>query len=72
MLMAHPAILEDLMDRYETLRFLDPHDPQVRRRVDDLAYTLCVATGTSDVEMALIAARMHLPGAGPLDDSLAA
>ncbi|MDX3076931.1 DUF5133 domain-containing protein [Streptomyces sp. NPDC088354] len=72
MLMAHPAVLNDLVDRYETLRVLDPADPVVRRRLEDVSYTLCVATGTSDVDAALIAARLRLPGARPLDDSAVA
>ncbi|MFD3454273.1 DUF5133 domain-containing protein [Streptomyces sp. NPDC058691] len=72
MLMAHPAVLNDLVDRYETLCLLDPADPAVRRRLEDVSYTLCVATGTSDVDAALIAARLRLPGARPLDDSAVA
>ncbi|MET9880315.1 DUF5133 domain-containing protein [Actinacidiphila glaucinigra] len=69
MLMAHPAVLNDLVDRYQTLRLLNAEDPEVRRRLDDVSYTLCVATGTSDIDAALIAARLHLPGARPHDDS---
>ncbi|MEU1619209.1 DUF5133 domain-containing protein [Streptomyces sp. NPDC008238] len=72
MLLAHPAVLNDLVDRYETLTLLDPEDPEVRRRTADVAYTLCVATGTRDVDAALIAARLRLPGARPLDDSVLA
>ncbi|MET7442243.1 DUF5133 domain-containing protein, partial [Streptomyces sp. NPDC005568] len=45
---------------------------EVRRRMDDLAYTLCVATGTNDVDAALIAARHRLPGARTSDDSVLA
>ncbi|QCX74139.1 hypothetical protein C9F11_02180 [Streptomyces sp. YIM 121038] len=72
MLMAHPAILRDLVEQYETLRILHAEDgsPQVRRRMDDVSYTLCVSTGTRDVDAALIAARHRLPGARPEDDSL--
>ncbi|MCI3928245.1 DUF5133 domain-containing protein [Streptomyces sp. AN091965] len=72
MLMAHPAILRDLVEQYETLRILHAENgrPQVRRRMDDVAYTLCVSTGTRDVDAALIAARHRLPGARPEDDSL--
>ncbi|MDX2709271.1 DUF5133 domain-containing protein [Streptomyces sp. PA03-6a] len=72
MLLAHPAVLNDLVDRYETLRMLDPGDPEVRRRMADVSYTLCVATGTRDVDTALIAARLRLPGARPEDDSVLA
>lgn len=72
MLLAHPAVLNDLVDRLETLRLLDPGDPEVRRRMADVSYTLCVATGTRDVDAALIAARLRLPGARPEDDSVLA
>ncbi|MER7575919.1 DUF5133 domain-containing protein [Streptomyces sp. NPDC057806] len=72
MLMAHPAVLTNLIEQYETLRILHAQDggPDVRQRMDDVAYTLCVATGTADVDAALIAARHQLPGARPEDDSL--
>ncbi|QHC27737.1 MULTISPECIES: DUF5133 domain-containing protein [unclassified Streptomyces] len=72
MLMAHPAVLKNLIEQYETLRVLhaEEGDEEVRRRMDDLAYTLCVATGTSDIDAALIAARHRLPGARVEDDSL--
>ncbi|MEV5801849.1 DUF5133 domain-containing protein [Streptomyces collinus] len=72
MLMAHPAVLANLIEQYETLRILHAEDgsPQVRRRMDDVAYTLCVTTGTRDIDTALIAARHQLPGARPQDDSL--
>ncbi|MEV0009897.1 DUF5133 domain-containing protein [Streptomyces sp. NPDC051840] len=72
MLMAHPAVLRNLVEQYETLRVLraEDGDPEVQQRMDDVAYTLCVATGTRDVDTALIAARHRLPGARPEDDSL--
>ncbi|MFI9150232.1 DUF5133 domain-containing protein [Streptomyces sp. NPDC053367] len=72
MLMAHPAVLKNLIEQYETLRILHAEDgsPGVRQRMDDVAYTLCVATGTRDIDAALIAARHRLPGARPEDDSL--
>ncbi|MER6205992.1 DUF5133 domain-containing protein [Streptomyces sp. NPDC001642] len=74
MLMAHPAVLKDLVEQYETLRALHAENgtPAARRRMDDVAYTLCVSTGTRDVDAALIAARHRLPGARPQDDSLLA
>lgn len=70
--MAHPAILRDLVERYVILRTLHAERgrTEVRRRMDDMAYTLCVSTGTSDVDAALIAARHRLPGARTTDDSL--
>ncbi|MET8508183.1 DUF5133 domain-containing protein [Streptomyces sp. NPDC004787] len=72
MLMAHPAVLRNLIEQYETLRVLQAENgtEEVRRRMEDLAYTLCVSTGTRDVDAALIAARHRLPGARPEDDSV--
>ncbi|NSC25037.1 DUF5133 domain-containing protein [Streptomyces albus subsp. chlorinus] len=74
MLMAHPAVLRDLVAQYETLSVLHAEDgsPESRQRLNDIAYTLCVATGTRDVDAALIAARHQLPGARVEDDSLLA
>ncbi|MGW1465874.1 DUF5133 domain-containing protein [Streptomyces sp. NPDC002308] len=60
MLMAHPVVLRGLVDRYESLRSADTEDARVRRRLEDVAYTLCVSTGTRDVESALEAARTRL------------
>jgi hypothetical protein len=60
MLMAHPAILRSLLQRYEALETLTQDgtdDAQVHRQLQDTAYTLCVSTGTRDVESALKAAR---------------
>lgn len=70
--MAHPAVLRELIEQYETLTMLKAENggEEVRRRMDDLAYTLCVSTGTRDVDAALIAARHRLPGARPEDDSV--
>ncbi|MEV1048150.1 DUF5133 domain-containing protein [Streptomyces sp. NPDC049916] len=72
MLMAHPTVLRNLLDQYETLRVLhaDSGSHEARQRMDDIAYTLCVSTGTRDVESALVMARHRLPGARPEDDSV--
>ncbi|MFF4492031.1 DUF5133 domain-containing protein [Streptomyces sp. NPDC001544] len=72
MLMAHPAVLQNLIEQYDVLRLLHAEEgsPEVQRRMDDIAYSLCVATGTRDIDAALIAARHRLPGARPQDDSL--
>ncbi|MFF8958139.1 DUF5133 domain-containing protein [Streptomyces sp. NPDC014894] len=74
MLMAHPVVLGNLVEQYDTLRLLNAEtgSPEARRRMEDIAYTLCVSTGTRDVDAALIAARHRLPGARPEDDSLVA
>jgi hypothetical protein len=71
-LMAHPAVLKDLIEQYETLHALHAEDgsPAVRQRMADVSYTLCVSTGTRDIHVALVAARHQLPGARPQDDSL--
>ncbi|WP_326687481.1 MULTISPECIES: DUF5133 domain-containing protein [unclassified Streptomyces] len=74
MLMAHPAVLLDLVAEYETLDALHAEDgsPEARQRLDDIAYTLCVSTGTRDIDAALVAARHRLPGARAKDDSVVA
>ncbi|SDJ55043.1 DUF5133 domain-containing protein [Streptomyces indicus] len=72
MLLAHPAVLQDLVEQYESLTALQAHEgsAEAARRLDDVQYTLCVATGTRDIDMALIAARYRLSGARTEDDSL--
>ncbi|MFH8796116.1 DUF5133 domain-containing protein [Streptomyces sp. NPDC017941] len=74
MLMAHPAVLKNLVERYETLRALHAEQgtAETRQRMDDVAYTLCVSTGTRDIDAALVAARNQLPGARTGDDSVLA
>jgi hypothetical protein len=70
--MAHPAVLHKLIEQYETLQLLHAEEAgsaEIRRRMDDIAYTLCVSTGTRDVDTALVAARHRLPGARAEDDS---
>ncbi|GGY94720.1 DUF5133 domain-containing protein [Streptomyces nitrosporeus] len=70
--MAHPAVLQNLIEQYDTLRILHAEngDPDVRQRMNDVAYTLCVSTGTRDVDTALIVARHRLPGGRVQDDSV--
>ncbi|MFF8605501.1 DUF5133 domain-containing protein [Streptomyces sp. NPDC015346] len=62
-LMAHPAVLRNLIEEYETLSALRAETastPEVRQRWEDLSYTLCVATGTREVDSAVAAARQQL------------
>ncbi|MFF3951368.1 DUF5133 domain-containing protein [Streptomyces sp. NPDC001902] len=49
MLMAHPAVLNNLVDRYQTLNLLNREDPQDSRRLEAVSYTLCVATSTTSM-----------------------
>ncbi|CAM5353410.1 DUF5133 domain-containing protein [Streptomyces pharetrae] len=72
MLMAHPAVLRNLVEQYETLRALHAENGsrEARQRLDDVTYTLCVSTGTRDIDSALTAARHRLNGVRPADDSL--
>ncbi|MET9683789.1 DUF5133 domain-containing protein [Streptomyces coeruleorubidus] len=62
MLRPHPAVLRRLVDEYEALSAAvaasEPADLSTRER--DLAYTLCVSTGTRDVERALEVAHQWL------------
>ncbi|MBY8878752.1 DUF5133 domain-containing protein [Actinacidiphila acidipaludis] len=73
MLMAHPTVLRNLMERYEALSALtgrrevpaatdggESLDPHVRRQLLDTVYTLCVSTGTREIGPALAAARAHI------------
>ncbi|MFF2173211.1 DUF5133 domain-containing protein [[Kitasatospora] papulosa] len=67
MRMAHSAMLQNLIEPYDTLRILQAHKgaAEVQERLDDILYTLCVSTGTRDVAVA----RHHLPGARPQDNA---
>ncbi|SFE60743.1 protein of unknown function [Actinacidiphila alni] len=64
MLMAHPTVLRNLVDRYETLtaaaETAESVDPRIRQQLQDTAYTLCVSTGTREIAAALTAARVHM------------
>ncbi|WP_151773942.1 DUF5133 domain-containing protein [Streptomyces abyssomicinicus] len=67
MLTPHPATLRKLVDEYHALLAEEAErgGPRTGRRSEDLAYTLCVSTGTRDVRAALAAARRMLAGPGP-------
>lgn len=72
MLMAHPTVLRNLVERYEALHTLadsrpvdgsddaESTDPQIRQQLQDTVYTLCVSTGTREIGAALRAARTHI------------
>lgn len=65
MLTPHPATLRGLVEEYESLVAHEDErsDPRTVRRAQDLAYTLCVSTGTRDVQRALETARGQLAAA---------
>lgn len=67
MLIPHPAILRRLVEEYEALMAHKGDVPDAGRRrelrVQDLAYTLCVSTGTREVGQALARARDILAAA---------
>ncbi|MGK5637503.1 DUF5133 domain-containing protein [Streptomyces sp. URMC 126] len=66
MLLAHPAVLRDLVERHTALQrsaTARPADPALRRQLADVTYTLCVTTGTRDIADALRAARRRLADA---------
>jgi hypothetical protein len=69
MMWASPAVLQELIERYERLSAqVDGGDTaaHVSHQLRDTAYTLCVSTGTRDVEAALDAARERIGAvAGP-------
>ncbi|GGY34372.1 DUF5133 domain-containing protein [Streptomyces djakartensis] len=68
MLRPNPAVLRRLVEEYEALAASEAaSEPAVRSaRTRDLAYTLCVSTGTRDVELALELAHQWLAAAPPV------
>ncbi|MFJ9346544.1 DUF5133 domain-containing protein [Streptomyces sp. NPDC101237] len=62
MLMPHPATLRSLLDAYESLVTAEtsPEDTASEARRQDLAYTLCVSTGTREIAQALQVAHAYL------------
>lgn len=67
-LMPHPEFLRKLVAEYEALQAGGGTDAgagaaERAARLRDLAYTLCVSTGTRDVAGALKAARLRLAAA---------
>lgn len=63
MLKPHPTVLRRLVEEYEALMATGTatgDGPVADPRVGDLAYTLCVSTGTRDVRTALATAHRWL------------
>ncbi|MFI6108803.1 DUF5133 domain-containing protein [Streptomyces sp. NPDC051310] len=71
--MAHPTVLRGLVTRYEALSAAESAaaSPSVLRQREDVAYTLCVSTGTRDVRDALRVARRVLESADGKDAPVA-
>ncbi|KOV98013.1 MULTISPECIES: DUF5133 domain-containing protein, partial [unclassified Streptomyces] len=65
MLMPNPQVLRRLLAEYEAAAMNEPDNEvgEPGRRARDLAYTLCVSTGTREVRQALEAARRQLADA---------
>lgn len=67
MLLAHPAVLRDLVERHAALERAAASgaaDPAMRQELTDVTYTLCVTTGTREVADALRVAHHRLAEAG--------
>lgn len=63
MLMAHPTVLRNLVERYEALvDGADLTDPRIDQQLRDTVYTLCVSTGTREIAAALAAAQSRIEG----------
>ncbi|SFY53597.1 hypothetical protein STEPF1_06880 [Streptomyces sp. F-1] len=62
MIRAHPSLLRELVERCETLRreVASGSSADAVRRLDDVTYTLCVVTGTRQLDTALFVARRQL------------
>ncbi|RII17933.1 hypothetical protein DSC45_13595 [Streptomyces sp. YIM 130001] len=61
-MLAATTVLRRLVEQYETLqqRKPDSANPSADQQLDDVTYTLCVITGTREVEAALAIARRAL------------
>ncbi|WP_320777398.1 DUF5133 domain-containing protein [Streptomyces sp. CRN 30] len=70
MLKPHPTVLRRLVEEYEAVA-AGERAGRPAPRAEDLAYTLCVSTGTRDVRQALAAAREWLTATGPASPSAA-
>lgn len=73
MLLPDKAGLAQLLRRYRTWERLvlrEPHDPVRRRRLDDVAYTLCVLMGHRTAHEAIRAAESYLARSPRADRAL--
>ncbi|MFE7900782.1 DUF5133 domain-containing protein [Streptomyces sp. NPDC057424] len=72
MITAPPSLLRELVERCETLRHRLAADdgPETARRLEDATYTLCVITGTRQLDTALHVARRQLAEATRRERSL--
>lgn len=62
MMTAHPPLLRELVERCETLRrrLASDHKAETARELEDATYTLCVITGTRQLDTALFVARRQM------------
>jgi hypothetical protein len=65
MITAHPSLLRELIERCETLRrrLAAQHSAVTARQLEDATYTLCVITGTRQLDTALFVARHQMAAA---------
>lgn len=62
MITAHPSLLRELVERCETLRrrLAADNSAETARQLEDATYTLCVITGTRQLDTALSVARRQM------------
>jgi hypothetical protein len=62
MITARPSLLRELVERCETLRrrLAVDNNPEIARKLDDTTYTLCVITGTRQLDTALSVAHRQM------------
>lgn len=62
MITARPSLLRELVERCETLgrRLAADNSPEIARKLEDATYTLCVITGTRQLDTALSVAHRQL------------